>query len=168
VLFLVNGGWHVGEEADLENEADDAAANDEELLGGDVLEPVEAPVAVNGDDPTPSLPDDVVAKHVSEVAFAVDEASRELLDPDPAVPPPLPSSSSAAAAADDGVEVSTDGTIKISRMGYTSCTRPKFKNYKKPYIGLVVLYRDGKTLCGSCHVHPRCSQKVGRRRFAYT
>ena len=71
------------------------------------------------------------------------------------------SSSSSAAPPPNYVvdQSSSDGLLTISSMGYVRCRRPGFV-HPTATIGLIVLYADGKTLCASCHLHPRCAIKV--------
>jgi hypothetical protein len=158
---MVHGVVACGEEADIEKEADDAVANDEHVLGGEASES-QAPF--DEDVEEPALPEDFGDPVVDDVASAVDAASRELFAPVPAVSSSSSSSAAAPAVAEaaapvDG-EVSPDGMLRMSPMGYIRCTRPPFNEQPDRTIGLVMLYRDGKTLCGSCHIHPRCAIKV--------
>ena len=58
-----------------------------------------------------------------------------------------------------GVEKSTpDGSVTISGVGYVRSSLPQFAEV--PTLGLVCRYRDGRTVCANCHLHPRCAIKV--------
>ena len=131
-----------GEDEDHEAElGGEAAAGDE---GG----PVEDEPAVG---PLP----DVVA-----VLEDVDGVLREGPDPVPEGPPPAP--------AFEGVEIaetSDDRTVFLSTLGYVRSTRPPYADFEpNRTLGLVCDYSDGNTICGSCHLHPRCALKRSKLR----
>jgi hypothetical protein len=58
-----------------------------------------------------------------------------------------------------GSEVSPDGKLAVSPLGYVRCCRPPHDGVNT--IGLVSTSRNLKTMFASCHMHVACDIKVG-------
>ena len=155
----LGAGQEEEEAAAVEAEIDDV--DDESVLGG--------PSAIEAA-PEPSAPTASASDDAEAVADAADAGVVAVIDQAAAVLAGAvagEASSSNAPASSSGHsnhevrETSGDGSLTISTFGYVRSSLPRFQGVLT--LGLICNYRDGNTVCASCHLHPRCAIKVSVR-----
>jgi len=153
---------HVLDE-DVVDQAEQAGEHgDEQALGEVDVE------RAGGDDKAAGEGDATIAEAASigEVVAVVDKVASALA-PGPSTssstsssgPPPPVSPPEGSGPTHEVAETSEDGLVTISTFGYVRCDRAPHTSANT--VGLLCHYKDGRTVCASCHLHPRCAIKVG-------
>ena len=149
----------------IEEEAAEAAAGvDDEVALGGVGDELPTGAAMIEEGPDLSIPIDAHsvddAGPAQDLAQAMDAASAFVNGPEGAAAssssdlPGLP-----MMHIEPGSEVSPDGKLAVSPLGYVRCCRPPHDGVNT--IGLVSTSRNLKTMFASCHMHVACDIKDG-------
>lgn len=130
------------EEQEDEEEEEQAPAVSAASMGGDVQAAADVGEAFGGEPSGVAEPDVVV----------VAEASQE-------VEAALVAAETAASPFGAGAEVSPDGTVFLSALGYVKSSRPEFGLAMS--LGLIGMNGNGRVMWANCHLHPHCNIHCG-------